>query len=444
MKKVSGNRETTCDNCGDANADHYCKQCAKFLCTKCLQQHNNWMTDHQSVTVDEVVNAAYEVPRAKPDPTNVCKVHSEPLKIFCETCDELICHICIPLQHKDHKHDFLNNAYNNQMSVLESSLHPLDQQIKQVTESIATLTQRRQDIAEQGENTKKLTHNVVSELKELLDKYEKCLAEKVDGAVQYKIVITDHQLKEAKAVLSELTDCKDHVEQSMKVGTPYQILSTKSRLISYTEDLVDRSKKKSFQPLEEANVTLVRNNTCNEEISSHVGKIEYSLNVKPTIKYDHIPIVNQKSTLIMSLSDCNGSPVPITSSNINCVLTPPTNDPTHSVQCTVTDTSQTGQYNVIFTPTTRGEHHLKLKLCNISSGCLVKVPVTIPVKMRNDIVKIIDGCKLNAPHGIAIANGGRIVVAEYYDHCITILSRDGTKVKSFGSHGKSRGQLITS
>ena len=216
----------------------------------------------------------------------------------------------------------VNEAYDKHtVYITESSLHPLDQQIKQVTESIANLTQQRQDIAEQGENTKKLTHNVVSELKELLDKYEKCLAEKVDGVVQCKLVITDHQLKEAKAVLNELTDCKDHVEQSMKVGTPYQILSTKSRLISHTEDVVDRSKKKSFEPLEEANVTLMRNNTCNEEISSHIGKIECSINapVKPTIKYDHIPIVNQKSTFIMSLTYCNGSPVPITSSLIKCV-----------------------------------------------------------------------------------------------------------------------------
>ena len=40
-----------------------------------------------------------------------------------------------------------------------------------------------------------------------------------------------------------------------------------------------------------------------------------------------------------------------------------------------------------------------------------------------------------------VANDGRIVVAEWGGDYITILSRDGTKVKSFGSHDNGRGQL---
>ena len=66
---------------------------ANFCVQNVFNNTMNWITGHQSITVDEVVNAAYEIPRDKPDPTNVCEVHSEPLKIFCETCDKLICHI---------------------------------------------------------------------------------------------------------------------------------------------------------------------------------------------------------------------------------------------------------------------------------------------------------------------------------------------------------------
>ncbi len=48
LKKVTSNRHTSCDNCNNTNADHYCKQCAKFLCQQCLHQHDKWITSHQT------------------------------------------------------------------------------------------------------------------------------------------------------------------------------------------------------------------------------------------------------------------------------------------------------------------------------------------------------------------------------------------------------------
>ena len=42
MKKVLGDQQVSCDNCDKTNAFCYCKQCFKFLCPECQQQHNNW------------------------------------------------------------------------------------------------------------------------------------------------------------------------------------------------------------------------------------------------------------------------------------------------------------------------------------------------------------------------------------------------------------------
>ena len=440
LKKVTGNRHTSCDSCDNTNAVHYCKQCAKFLCQQCLHQHDKWMTGHQTLGLDEVVNTVYQLPQAKPEVTSTCTDHSKPHEIFCETCKEFICHLCTIRKHKDHDYDVINDAYDKHKLIIRSSLRPLNRQIDRLVEEIANLIQRRNEITEQGEKTKETTHLVIAQMKELLDQTERMLNEEIDVAMEHKLSLTDHQTKEAEAILGQLTECRDHVEQSLEVDTPQQVLSTKSQMTSRTESLVANTKEKTFTPLEEADITLERDTNKNiKEISNYVGKINYSI-TPPTVAYDHIPLVDNESTVTVTLSVSNGSPAPVPTSTISCHLTPP-NSSKPAIQCTVKDASQSGQYNIVFTPLTRGLHPLHVKVHNRNIPCSpVSIPVSVPAKMRNTIVKrFITGVK--APRKIAVSDNGQMIINEENGHCITIATSEGMKVKSFGSCGNGRGQL---
>ena len=59
--------------------------------------------------------------------------------------------------------------------------------------------------------------------------------------------------------------------------------------------------------------------------------------------------------------------------------------------------------------------------------------------MRGTPVKIITG--LDEPTGIAVTDDGLIIVSERDSHCITILDREGKKIRSIGTYGNGRGQL---
>ena len=56
--------------------------------------------------------------------------------------------------------------------------------------------------------------------------------------MEYKLTITDQQTKEAKAVLGQLIECRDHIQQSLAVDAPHQVLSTKTQMVSRTESLL--------------------------------------------------------------------------------------------------------------------------------------------------------------------------------------------------------------
>ena len=54
-------------------------------------------------------------------------------------------------------------------------------------------------------------------------------------------------------------------------------------------------------------------------------------------------------------------------------------------------------------------------------------------------VKTITG--LNRPYGIAVCDNGDIVVTEWSAHCVTIVNKEGKKVRSFGTIGTKEGQF---
>ena len=440
MKKVSGDQQASCDNCNKTNANRYCKQCGKFFCTGCLHFHNNWKpkAGHQTLSLDEVASTAYQLPHSKPEATDNCTDHNKPLEIFCETCEELICHNCTVKKHKDHDYDVVIDTYKKHRGILEkSSVQPLNKQNDRLTQEKTSLIKRKKEITQQGEMTKENIHHTIDQLKRLLDETERKLTGEVDVAVQHKFIVLDHQIKEVETALGEVRECRDHVEQSLKVGTPQQVLSAKSQMMSRAESIINTVKHKTFQPLERADIELVKSDKINR-ICKNIGKVKHTslASSKVSASFRPRPLTGQCSGITISF---DGSPVPVPPSLISCSLTPPDNS--QPIQCSVKESRQSGQYNVFFTPVTRGLHHLHVRVNDIEiSGSPMGIPVSVPPEKRGTPVKTISG--LRDPSGVAVTDDGLVIVSERGGHCITILDKKGKKIRSFGSEGAGREQLV--
>ena len=443
MKKVSGDQQASCDNCDKTNANCYCKQCGKFLCTGCLHHHDNWKPNacHQTLSLEEVANTAYQLPLAKPEATISCAYHNKPLERFCETCEELICDDCTVKKHKDHDYDVIVDTYEkHQNMIMSCSLQPLEHQMDRLSQNKTSLINRKKEITEQGETTKKGIHQTIVQIKDLLDETERKLTGEVDVAVLHKVIVLDHQIKEVETALGEVRECRDNVEQSLKVGTPQQVLSTKSQMMSRTESIINSVKDKTFQPLEQADIELVKSDNINK-IHKNIGKVKHTSTLNCLISSEvsaffyPLPLTGQESTIIISL---NGSPVSVPPSLIICSLTPPDNS--QPIQCSVKESKKSGQYNVVFTPVTKGSHQLHVRVNDIEiSGSPMSIPISVPPEKRGTPLKTISG--LRGPSGVAVTDGGLVIVSERDCDCITILNKEGKKIRSIGSHGSGKGRL---
>ena len=70
---------------------------------------------------------------------------------------------------------------------------------------------------------------------------------------------------------------------------------------------------------------------------------------------------------------------------------------------------------------------------------LFAVTVMRSIKTLGTPIKTITGLK--GPWGVAVNNNGEIIIAESDEHCISIYSRTGEKLRSFGSYGSRQGEF---
>ena len=436
FKKVSGDQHASCDNCKKSDATGYCKQCTKFLCTECLGVHNKWApcVDHVVISLDEVTRTAFQLPSIKPEVTMNCSSHDKPLEIYCETCHDLICHNCTVRIHKGHEYDLVQDTYDKHRQIIESSLEPVREQIVVVTEAVTTLTQVEKEITHQGETVKEEIHIMIKQIIDLLLQSERKLTEDVDLAVRHKLSMLSQQKRKAETTLGQLTDCLDFVEQGLKVGTPQQVLLAQSQMIDRTNSVIKSFKPESFQPLEQTDIKLVKSKKI-EDVHQSIGEVSYSLSCKVRNVDRHLALIGAESTSTIVFESPDGSPVPLPPSHISCSLTPPDNN--QPLECKVKESTQSGQYKVVFTPITRGLHQLHVRVHDINiPGSPLSIPVSISPKMRGNPVKIITG--LDRPWGIDATDDGLMIVSEWGGHCITVL---GKKINSFGSYGSGGGQF---
>ena len=128
-------------------------------------------------------------------------------------------------------------------------------------------------------------------------------------------------------------------------------------------------------------------------------------------------------------------PFPI--KQLSCQLT----DPLHQrVPCSITSI-QPGVCTVTYTPTLRGTHQLRITIRNTElMGSPFIVHVQPSLEMRGVIQHMIT--TVGGPYGVAVSTSGDIVVSKDENaECISVYSREGEKLRSFGSKGSKKGQF---
>ena len=137
-------------------------------------------------------------------------------------------------------------------------------------------------------------------------------------------------------------------------------------------------------------------------------------------------------TSLLSFNLCSAAP--LSSEQVSCQLSPVA-DPTLVVRCVVHQVTP-GSFEVRYSLPTDGLHQLRVQ---VGGTDILDTPLNVEVMPRRAGQTFTD---LSGRSRLAITREGHLIVAEWDKHCITIIDpTNGRKIRSFGQYGEGCGQF---
>ena len=438
LKKVSSSDQTMCNKCKKREAVCFCRTC-DFVCERCVETHQEWeeFKTHEIIDLDTLTrDVTTLVPPLKK--TLFCSKHSEKeADLFCETCDKLICRDCIVRVHRDHQYDLVPESFAKQEKVIMDSLKPVEEQIAALERAVESVDTRCAAVVEQKTAVVAEIHTAMAVLRRVLEARETELVGQAEQTAQQKLKTLAAQRDGFGLQLGQLRSCHDFVEESRRTCSQGEILGMKSPLVKQINDLTGSFKPEALALAEQADVRFAHSLPELAKTCQQFGKV-YSHPVCPEkcrASGEGIKVATRGQTVTVSVEalDREGEAYLKPVDSLRCELV--ASDGSSRVRGTVNRGDQ-NIYNISYQPQVTGEHQLHIL---IGEHPILNSPFTVTVLPNLTAPANIIG-DLEGPWGIAVREGGEVVVAEYGGHCVSVVSGNGEK-KSFGTQGSAPGQF---
>ncbi|XP_071369803.1 E3 ubiquitin-protein ligase TRIM33 isoform X1 [Centroberyx affinis] len=224
-----------CTSCEDnAGTIGFCVECGEWLCKTCVEAHQRVkITKDHKIRTKEDADAASESVGTSGQRPVFCPVHKqEPLKLFCETCDTLTCRDCQLLEHKEHRYQFLEEAFQNQKGNIETHMTKLQEKKNYVHYSVSQVQSRLKEL---NETHRKVEHEIkiaVFTLINEINKKGKSLLQQLESVTKERSMRLVAQHKDTTQLAQQIHHVLNFCHWAISTGSSTALLYSK-RLILF-------------------------------------------------------------------------------------------------------------------------------------------------------------------------------------------------------------------
>ena len=402
----------------------------------------------RKATVDPSAN----VERAARDPENLttscinrkkacCRVHAgKKVELYCKKCDEPICVKCVVTGAKHHSHDCeeLNTAFEKYKGEMTTSLEPLAQHLSTIQEVLAQFESHCGEISDQRAAIEADVRKHFRQLRELLDVRETEVINQLHQLTRRKLKSLAVQRDQIETLQARLGSCIGFVRESLETGRQAEVLMMKTAVVKQVKELTTTFSPDLLKPSEKADMMF----SAPADLVTTFQNYGQITSLNPLICYatgkgTEAAVVGETATVLLQVIDFRGQPCkePVLSSECELVseLTGV------RIQGSVERKGQS-QYKISYQPTIKGRHQLSIK---VEDEHIRGSPFNIAAKSSMDNIGTPIPAPLGVefPCGVTINHGGEVVVTEHAVGRVSVFSRNGEKLRSFGSVGSGQGQF---
>ena len=385
---------------------------------------------HTVVSIEELKrNAEENLPIVQPEPMR-CKEHQKRLKIYCFTCNQLICRDCTVIDHnlKDHDIQFTSKCAPQTKQALQEKLGPLQSTQAHIQDARKQLEQSGNEITAQGTHLEKVINGSFDEMIEVLERRRRELLTTVRGRVEEKLSSLSSQEKGLEVCTAQIQHLVDFVGQNIGNASDEEIVSIHKQLQCKIEEEMKSCNSLDLTPAASANIGV--DISCAAEIAELCQKKTSVITLVPDPSKCRAEgpgmegaVTNTPTQLVVHTVYSKGQPCREKQS-IRAELKSMVDG---SVVVAEVTEKEKGSYLVSYCPKVRGRHKLSL-LVNQQpiAGSPFDVFVEHPPTQLGKPVRIIKG--VEKPWAIALNKSGHLLVTQPDKDVVAALSKDGRVV----------------
>ena len=445
LQKLKQPNKVNCDRCKTPRlATSYCRDCGQFICHICSTVHNDWDTfaKHEIVAFEQLESKVKELDALK-KVTLYCSLHQgKELEIYCETCEELICHNCTISKHcrPEHKYDLVTDTFEEHKTDITTSLHPVDRQLDAYGKAKEHVRLRSVELDNQEAAVEASIRQEAQHLHKVIEERTAELIGRLRQLTKTKKKNLAAQNDELETAETKLASCQSFVRDSLRTGSQGEVMKIKATVTKQIKDMTSNFKPDILTPCEIADVQFISSPEI-VQACRQFGKVylreSYPENCYATGRGLETAEPGKRATAVLHVVDHNGKACSTPVETVICELVSEISG--EKRDCSVKKTEDS-QYEISYKPTRRGRYqlHIKVEGENIK-GSPFPVTVKLPVQELGTPIKTIRG--VNGPWGVAVSKRGEVIVAERDGRCLSIFSPTGEKLQSIGTQSSGHGQF---
>ena len=249
-----------CSHCQQASAGR-CVTCELFMCEKCLKFHNDYpgFQGHIVLTMEELSKPENQ---SKIKGKSYCKKHpKKKLKLYCETCEELICTYCMSFEHvrPDHECSPLEEVAERKREVLKKECENLQSTVAKKNNEIYSL---KEDIESLNGNFVKIQHlvkekkeHLLAEIQDTVNNKANSMIENAGQVLNTNTKILEERVQQKETFVNRVKASTDMARSLMENGNDEEIVRSYQSVINHQieedfndEPLSEFDSSQTFEP----------------------------------------------------------------------------------------------------------------------------------------------------------------------------------------------------
>ena len=337
----------------------------------------------------------------------------------------------------------MGDTFQRHKAEITASLEPVEKQLGVVSKALEQFDLRSHELDDLQVAIEGNIQQQIRQLQELLEARKAELIDQLQQLIQVKKKNLAAQKDEVETVHAQLASCLSFVRESLRTGSQGEVMKMKKTVMKQIKEMTDNFKPDMLPPCERANVKFIASPEL-LKACQQFGRV-FLQHTSPekcyaTGKGLEVAEPGERATAVLHVVDLKGKACSAPVETLTCELV--SENTGEKIDCSVKKTEASGQYEISYQATSRGRHQLHVQVEGEHiKGSPFPVTVKLPIEKLGTPIKTIIGVK--KPSCVVIDRVGNIIVTETSEHCISIFSPAGEKIKSFGFRGSSLGQFNT-